>query len=159
MSRFAAEMTLGRLARYLRLLGFDARYDRHWDARRLLALDDPGRILLGRSTPLRDLSGGRPRVWIRADRPRDQLREVIEACGIGPGDVRLFSRCLACNAPAVPAERAAVRDRVPDYVFATQPRFFACPDCGRVFWPGSHVARSRAWIAPLLAEAGGDPGD
>ena len=149
---FAAEMTLGQLAKKLRLLGFDVGYDARLDARRLLALDDGRRWLLGRTGWLRRRPCGGRLVWIGQDRPLDQLRTVIRAVGIAAGDVHPFSRCVSCNRPVEPIARSQVRGRVPDYVWATQLRFHTCPACGRIYWPGTHQQRSVEWMAPLFAE-------
>jgi uncharacterized protein with PIN domain len=150
--RFAAEMTLGRLARKLRLLGFDTDYDPRRDARRLLALDDGECYLLGRTAWLRREPCGGRMIWIGRDRPEDQLRTVIRAAGISASNLAPFTRCVCCNCPVVPADRFAVRERVPDYVWATQTRFNACPVCGRIYWPGTHSRRIQAWMGALFPE-------
>jgi uncharacterized protein with PIN domain len=138
---FAVDASLGRLAKHLRLLGFDTEYQRGGDAEAFFRLSATDRIAL---TRIRRLHGRLPqRKWylIRADDPDKQVRAVVRAFAIGTDDLRPFSRCTRCNRPVEPLAKEAVRGRVPEYVWQTQAHFSACPRCGRVFWPGSHTQR------------------
>jgi hypothetical protein len=139
---FLVERHLGRLARWLRLLGYDAAL-----VERPPAVVPPGRVLLTRR---RRLCGRRGVVWVAADRLEDQLRQVITELGLRPSPARRFSRCLDCNRPVEPASREEVAGLVPDYVLHTAERFTRCPACGRVFWPGSHGRRAAARLAGIL---------
>jgi uncharacterized protein with PIN domain len=148
--RFEAERTLGKLAKWLRLLGFDTRCESE------TGRDENGRerILLTRTRRRWQRSGQRRCLLIEADSPFEQLREVIRALSIEPGDIQPFSRCIVCNTPIAAVEKSAVRDRVPDYVWETQEVFRQCRSCLRVYWSGTHTERSRRCIAGLFgAEA------
>ena len=128
---------LGTLAKWLRLLGYDTAYDN--------AATDPqlahraraeGRVLL---THDRELAGrrGLRALLIRSEVLGEQVREVRDA--LGPAPDPALSRCAVCNAAleSIPPWDAA--GRVPPYVLRTQTDFRRCPDCGRVYWPGTHV--------------------
>lgn len=145
---FAVDAMLGRLARWLRVLGYDVAYGPHLRRRTLVTCARrEGRLLLTRDTQLLRDPDLPPHLFITADRFRDQLREVAAAVPLG--GARPFSRCLACNVPLVEVARDAVRDHVPPYVFEHQPRFWSCPDCHRLFWPATHHARMLAELAAL----------
>jgi uncharacterized protein with PIN domain len=151
--RFAADCNVGRLARWLRALGFDATYEAGIADRDLVALAlAEGRVLLTRDADLmrrRAIALGSVRaVLLRDDRADEQLRQVIDELGLSPAGVagllgRALSRCLRCNVELVPRTRTVVRDRLPPRVLSTQERFSQCPRCARVYWPGGHWRRLR----------------
>jgi hypothetical protein len=91
-----------------------------------------------------------PHLFVRADRFRDQLREVAAAVPLAAGEA--FSRCVECNEPLTSVGREAARERVPPYVFETQDRFWTCPSCHRFYWPATHHARMREELASLGLE-------
>ena len=151
--RFIADAMLGRLARWLRILGFDTAYEPHIaDAvlvRRALTEE---RVALTRDRAL-------PQEWrvprlylVRAETTHAQLREVVSNFGLARG-VRLFTRCSHCNVPLVAASREEVDGRVPPRVAATQCRFHRCPGCERVYWRGSHAERMQRVVDRILSLA------
>ncbi len=142
MTRLVCDAMLGRLARWLRLLGYDAPH-----IKRPPAQAGPDGILLTR----RRAWQGRPGViFVAHDKLEDQLRQVVAELGLEPDPTKLFSRCLECNVPVVPLERSDASGRVPDFVLDTAESFTQCPRCKKVFWPGSHGKRARARLAELL---------
>jgi uncharacterized protein len=147
--RFVADVMLGRLARWLRALGYDTVYRRDAADRQLLGLAlREDRRLLTRDAALARLAREHA-LLIRGDALDDQLRQVVDACGLP--EPALLTRCLECNLPLEPIGRSAARDRVPPYTFATQGEFQTCPGCGRVYWPGTHAAGILARLRPFLA--------
>jgi uncharacterized protein with PIN domain len=147
--RFAVDRMLGRLGRWLRIVGQDAAYGPHLAGRALVALARrDGRIILTRDTRLLRQRHLPPYLFIEGDRFREQLRQVVAAYDLDVS-AALFTRCLECNEPLSEAPRASAERRVPDYVWATQQRFHACPRCGRLYWPATHLARARTELARL----------
>ena len=136
--RFAVDVMLGKLAKWLRVLGFDAPSLRIEGKEHVPALLAEGFVPLTRNRGLRETPGV---LFINSDRPIEQLEEVIVGLGIGPGDARLLHRCLVCNAVLKPAPRREVFGSVPDFIFETHVNFFSCAGCDRVYWPGSHRGR------------------
>jgi uncharacterized protein len=139
--RFAVDNSLGRLAKHLRLMGFDAAYQEVPDAANFFQRMGAGRIAL---TRIRHLCGRLPQkkwLYIRANDPEAQVVAVLAAFEIEPEDLRPFSRCIRCNEAVAPLEREAVRGRVPEHVWQTQSRYAGCATCGRIYWPGSHTQR------------------
>jgi hypothetical protein len=131
---------LGRLARWLRILGHDVVYFRRVEDAELVDFArEEGRILLTRDTRLVQRRAARGAVLIHSHRIEEQLREMLrwnEKALLAPG---LCRRCLECNAATSVVPKTAVQDRVPSYVFMTQSRFLECPSCRRLYWNGTHV--------------------
>jgi uncharacterized protein len=131
---------LGRLARWLRILGHDVVYFRHVEDSELVDLAArEGRVLLTRDTRLVQRKAARGALLIRSHLLEDQLRQMAlwnrEAL-LAP---QICQRCLQCNQSTITVAKASLRGRVPDYVFKTQARFMACPSCGRIYWRATHV--------------------
>ena len=143
---------LGRLARWLRTLGYDTAYDPSVDDPALVAqADAQARVLLTRDRRLvADLRPARS-VLVRSDAPLAQLREVAEACGLAapPG---LFTRCAVCNGALRRATAAEVATLVPERVRERGGAVWRCPGCGRAYWDGSHTRRMRATLTAAFPE-------
>jgi uncharacterized protein with PIN domain len=135
--RLLVDGMLGRLAKWLRLLGYDTAYDNDATdpelARRARA---EGRVLLTRDHELSARRGLRT-LLIRSEILEGQVCEVRDA--LGPPPDPPLSRCAVCNSALEPVSPADVADRVPPYVLRTQTEFHRCPGCGRVYWPGTHL--------------------
>ncbi|SFR41981.1 hypothetical protein SAMN05216203_0138 [Marinobacter daqiaonensis] len=146
-TRFAADAMLGRLARWLRALGYDTRYSATIDDHDLVELSDrESRILLTRDRHLVTFLRPRRSVLLESGSPLSQLREVAEACPIEMKENHLFTRCLLCNAPLHEVTATEIANRVPEESRNREGPFLCCPECGRVFWYGSHVRRMRATL-------------
>lgn len=152
--RFIADAMLGKLARWLRTLGYDTAYDDAIaDEALVRRAFDEGRHILTRDRTLFEewrIDG----LLIESDGTLGQLREVVAAFDL-PRPARLFTRCRECNAMLKPVELSDVEDRVPERVLrrvrreagregsADSPQIAHCPGCGRVYWEGSHTERMR----------------
>jgi uncharacterized protein len=148
---FVADVMLGRLAKTLRMLGYDVAYrsDASDDAVKLLALRE-GRVVLTRDREIAATGLPIRVVLVEGDRVPDQLRHVVRALGLSTDDGRLFTRCLLCNEPVAEVPAQDVGGRVPPYVHRTQTRFVRCPSCGRIYWAATHVERARKWLRSAL---------
>lgn len=139
--KLLADCMLGRLAKWLRLLGYDTAYDNGASdpelARRARAED---RLLLTRDRELAARRGLRT-LLIESEMLEEQVREVQDALGPPPGPV--LSRCSVCNVVLEAVSPAEIADRVPPYVLRTQTEFQRCPGCGKVYWPGTHLQAMR----------------
>jgi uncharacterized protein with PIN domain len=155
--KFIVDNNVGRLAKWLRVLGFDTLFINPIADEDLLEIARrEGRIIVTKDTAFlrrREVMDGRLKVvFVRSNDRLGQLREVIAALNLPVAD-RWFSRCLACNAPLKPVAKAEVAHEVPPYVYATQNGFQRCPGCGRVYWPGTHWERMRAELKTVMAGA------
>src|SRR5262245_26516397 len=131
--KFAADRMLGRLAKWLRVLGCDVIYGPHLSGYGLIrAARAEQRLILTRDRRLKQKQPPEF-IFIASDHYRDQLRQVVSECGIEFAE-KLFSRCLECNTALELRPKEAVEQLVPAYVFATQEKFFWCRRCGRVYW-------------------------
>ena len=148
--RFAADRMLGKLAKWLRILGYDTLYSRTLSNDRFLALADEGRILLSRNTRLVGKMAPDGLIFVEANDPKMQLQGLISFLGLKPDPDKFFSRCTVCNGLLEPVEPEDVVGKVPDHIWTGHNRFSECKTCGRVYWPGSHLTRSRREIRRLL---------
>ena len=136
--RFLCDAMLGRLAHWLRILGYDTAYsntDDHATARQARA---EGRVLLTRDTQLAQRRGIQA-LLIHSDDLEEQIRQVLTAFDLKPQAA--FSRCPVCNVPLRTLPKEAAGTRVPPYVLQNHDSFQECPTCMRVYWPGSHWKR------------------
>jgi hypothetical protein len=142
--RFVADKMLGRLARWLRLVGCDVLYGSNFSGKGLFeAARREGRIVLTRDRRILKDRSAPAHFFVESDRVRDQLRQTLAAFRIDPYR-RLFSRCVDCNAELVEATPAEVRpDEVPEFVYRTQTRYRRCPRCRHLYWYATHVQRVR----------------
>jgi uncharacterized protein len=152
-TRFVADGHLGKLARSLRLLGFDTAYERDADDRRLVELMlTEDRALLTRDRPLLMRSVVRHGYCPRSADPEEQTREVLRR--FSPGPLALFSRCLACNAPLQPVAKSEVLGALADQPLTLRhfDAFHRCVACRRIFWRGSHFDKLAARIARVTGD-------
>jgi len=160
VTRFVADAHLGRLARLLRMAGFDTLYRNDYADREIadISIRD-GRILLTRDRELLKLRGLTHACYVRAIEPQAQLREIVARLDLARS-LRPFTLCLECNEPLRAVEKARVIALLPASVRAAHSRFTLCERCGRVFWRGSHRQRMRdlaASMPPVRADAPGRP--
>ena len=153
--RFVVDTMLGKLARWLRALGYDTLYFKVADDRHLLQLARAeARMLLTRDGRLARLAGPGG-LLIRATEIESQIAEVVERLALLPSGEGLLSRCLECNALLEDRPRESVRGLVPEYVFAIRDRFVSCPECARIYWQGSHADRILARLERVLGSRQG----
>jgi len=136
--KFIADVMVGKLARWLRVLGIDVAYSNTYEDDELIRIaGDENRVLLTRDTELAARPSSVRALLIQSDDYRQQVDQVIREFGLTKFDV--FSRCLECNVVLNAVSKETVFDRVPPYVYLTQERFALCPSCNRVFWHGTHA--------------------
>ncbi len=152
--RFAMDCMLGRLAKWLKILGYDTLYFNHVADEELVErARAEGRLLLTRDRRLTERRRARPFLLIESERSETQVREVARALGLKLREDRLLTRCLPCNVETLDVPRDGVEGLVPPYVFRTQTRFRCCPGCGRVYWGATHRDRMLERIRDLFAGA------
>jgi uncharacterized protein len=133
--RLLVDAMLGRLARWLRLMGYDAAYWRDGSDEALIAAAQAAdRLIVTRDHALAGRRGVRA-VLIAAEELDEQIQEARAALGGSPTP---FTRCSACGGELTDLPTAAARDLVPPYVWQTQTQFSRCALCGRVYWKGTH---------------------
>lgn len=150
MQRFVVDRMLGKLAKWLRVLGYDVVYLSKASEEEIFEKLHEGRTLLTRDRRAR-LWHGKGRVFVvKNNDPRIQLREVVKGLRLPQVDSAIFSRCLDCNCPLETLKREEVRAEVPDYIYQEQKEFHRCGGCGKVYWHGSHAVRMRQQLKEIL---------
>lgn len=145
-TQFVADVHLGSLARFLRMMGFDTLYDSGFadeEIARIAAAQH--RIVLTRDRDLLKRASITHGCYVRALRPQEQLREVFDRLQLAR-TARPLSRCPGCNAPLHDIAKGQVQDTLPPGVRQQFDRFSACGVCGRVYWKGEHWQRLLALV-------------
>jgi len=138
--RFIADVMVGRLARWLRVLGFDAAYSNVYEDDEIIRIaEEEERVILTRDTGLAARRHDAQCLLIKSGSYREQIQQVLATFDLR--EFSVFSRCLECNAALKDVDRESVFERVPPYVYLTQQRFAICPSCSRIYWHGTHADR------------------
>jgi uncharacterized protein with PIN domain len=146
--RLVADAMLGRLAKWLRVLGYDTLYWRGDDAGLVRLAVAEHRLVLTRDTRLSPRLPPSQCLFIESDHYDKQLRQVIDRLG---WPTRTGHRCLRCNLLLEAADKAELRDRVPEFVWLRHDKFARCPGCLRIYWEGTHFQRMTEVVHLLCA--------
>lgn len=148
--RFLCDGHLGRLARLLRLLGFDTLWERGWSEAEIARRGtNTRRTVLSRSRGLlmrRELTRA---MLVLPDEPVEQARQVVARFRLA-GRVHLFGRCSVCNGTIRKVSKADVQDRIPPKTAAWLDDYYLCGGCGKLYWEGTHTGPLAALLASLL---------
>ncbi len=139
--KFLVDFMLGKLAKQLRILGFDTEYIKpqagnNYEPLSLIkTAQSQERILLTRNTKLRDYSCV---LFIESEKTKDQIHQIISHFKIDK-EIKTFSRCIVCNELLTPISKPEVKGKVPFYIFQTKDKFSCCPKCRKIYWKGTHL--------------------
>ncbi|MFC2026792.1 Mut7-C RNAse domain-containing protein [Chloroflexota bacterium] len=141
-AKFIVDHNVGKLTRWLRMMGYDTLFFNGEDDSRMIATAlAEGRVILTRDTRIMErrlvTTGWLKTILIAYETPELQIKQVIETLNL---DIhfRPFSICLECNQPLAERSREQVRERAPPYVYQTQEQYMECPACHRIYWRGTH---------------------
>ncbi len=152
-NRFVVDVNLGKLARWLRLLGFDTIYRNDLDDPELVRIAaDEERILLTRDRRLLHHKAVSHGYWVRAVDPEQQVAEVVRRFQL-EGSIRPFHRCLACNGLIHPVAKDRIEHRLEPKTRRYYDEFYQCDQCGKVYWKGPHFARLVEAVERMVAPA------
>lgn len=142
--RFIADVHLGKLARLLRLLGFDTLYKNDWQKEEMLTTAASGsRVLLSRNPAFQKAAITFQQIV--SERPETQLTEVVQRFHLSRWFMPL-TRCLLCNGELAEVSKESVTDNIPAQTANWYTQFWQCAGCGQVFWKGAHYGRIRQII-------------
>jgi uncharacterized protein with PIN domain len=148
--KFIADAMLGKLARWLRIVGYDVVYEPFISDDDLIARAiQERRIILTMDRKLTERESAKNSLLIKSHSYKEQLKQVVTHFNI---DYKsgIFTRCLVCNKPLDRVEKEKIRDRVPPYVYSTQDEFDICQQCGRVYWSGTHRIKMLKMLDEIL---------
>ena len=150
--KFIADAMLGRLARWLRFLGFDTLYYYGISDSNLVRIArEQDRTILTRDTRLIKRKGLGSNILITSNDPFNQLLEVVRSFNLSRFD--FLGRCVKCNGELLKvADKEQVKDAVPEFVFLQHNDFLKCPDCGKIYWQGSHPKKFREKVAEIISD-------
>jgi uncharacterized protein with PIN domain len=148
--KFLVDRMLGKLAKELRMLGYDTAYYSGEDAYQLIhRARQENRVILTRNTKLIPKRSEDRILRVTEDDPFLQLKELIQRQQITLDEERLFSRCLICNALLDQISKEEAEGKVPEFIFHQQRDLFRCPQCQRIYWQGSHQENMQKTIERL----------
>lgn len=151
-TRFILDAHLGRLSKYLRLMGFDTLFNNNYSDPEIVDLAEKEKsIILTRDREMLKNKRITHAYWIRSDEARAQLQEVIKRFDI-KNQVNLFSRCLRCNTPLEEVKKEDIADRLKPRTREFFTTFRHCPGCDRIYWNGSHYEKMKAFVESLLQD-------
>jgi len=151
--KFVLDVHLGKLAAYLRMLGFDTDYQpSRADAALVQISAEQHRILLTRDRGLLKYAAVTHGYWVRETNSRHQIAEVMHRFDLTRA-IRPFTRCMACNGVLERMSKEQAEHLVPDHALELYDEFQHCGQCGRFYWKGSHYDRMRRWIGELALDA------
>ncbi|MFQ5780855.1 MAG: Mut7-C RNAse domain-containing protein, partial [Nitrospiria bacterium] len=140
-SAFVLDVHLGKLARKLRLLGFDVRYRNHCADPEIVAISArERRIVLTRDSRLLHAKAITHGYWLRSMDPEEQLREVLARFDLF-SQIRPFHRCVVCNGKISSIEKGKIIDQLEPKTILYYEEFYRCEQCGKIYWKGSHYEK------------------
>lgn len=144
--KFLCDIMLGRLARYLRILGLDTIHVKNTGS--LTPYKNRDDVLF--LTKRKKIMGFKNTVLIRSDKARDQLREIKDIIGPYLDEKRYMTRCILCNVELEDVKKEEVEGLVPEFVYHTYKEFKRCPSCKRLYWEGTHTQYMEKFIEEVL---------
>jgi uncharacterized protein with PIN domain len=150
--KFIADAMLGRLARWLRLLGFDVLYYPDIDDKNLIRISrEQERTVLTRDTRLLKRRSLRHYIFIESELTSEQIQEIIEKLDFHSAGQP--ARCSICNGRLLPvSEKREVKEYVPDFIYHGFNNFIKCDNCGKVYWEGTHHNKIKDRIEMILSD-------
>jgi len=147
--KFIADVHLGSLARYLRMLGFDVYYENDYSDEQIVEISlNEKRTILTKDRGLLKNSKITHGYWIRNEGAEKQVKEVIKRFDL-KNNIREFLRCLECNNILVPVEKDKIEERIPPKVKDWHNEFWYCSHCDKIYWKGTHFEKMAGLIEHL----------
>ncbi|MEO0096619.1 MAG: Mut7-C RNAse domain-containing protein [candidate division WOR-3 bacterium] len=149
--KFFCDFMLGKLAKYLRMLGFDTKYEKEANKLKMeFIAKTEERIIVTRNSYYKEKENC---LFLESDNPKEQLIIVLDKFNLYE-KIKLATRCLICNEPVKKIDKKEIKGRVPYYIYQTQNEFSYCPICQRIYWPGTHYEKMSEFLEKIK-NAGG----
>jgi uncharacterized protein len=151
--RFIADATLARLAKWLRLLGYDTTLYHAEAGRPMLRIaDSEKRIVLTRRGDMLERQFSGTLYLVEGKDSKVQLSEVLRKFSLAINQDKMFTICLRCNEKLIAVPKEEVHDQVPPFVFENYSAYPKCPSCGRIYWPGTHQRYSLNYLEKIIGQ-------
>lgn len=150
--KFIADVMLGKLAKWLRILGFDVFYQNNIEDSKIIEISErENRIILSRDKKLISLAvkNSLECVYIESDFVNQQLRQIFNI--FKPNPINILTRCIKCNNLLKDVEKDEIEALVPNFIYNTHSKFSICRKCKKVYWKGSHINKIEDVIKKLLS--------
>ncbi len=155
-TKFLVDFMLGRLCKWLRILGFDTAYFNSLNKSVIIYQSlKEGRILITRDHRLSKKKALQI-VLIDSDYYEKQIQQVIKELNLKINPDKMFTRCCLCNTLLETIEKEKVQDKVPPFVYQTQVNFSYCPTCQKIYWPGTHWDLMRSKFTVIQTDKDAD---
>jgi uncharacterized protein with PIN domain len=156
--KFIADNNVGKLARWLRLIGYDTLlFKQKNDGQMIKRALSEDRVILTKDTQFMKrrlvTNGTLKTIHIKQDDPKLQVQELVETLNLNY-HFKPFSLCLECNRALIVRDKQEVQNLVPTHVFETQTQYTQCPTCHRIYWPGTHWQAMVKKLQDLQGESG-----
>lgn len=150
-NKFILDVHLGRLAKYLRMLGFDSSYSNDFSKEEIINTSlQQRRTILTRDRNLLKRNEITHGLWIRSNNPVEQVKEVLDRFHLDKV-VNEFTLCMECNYPLTMVDKEEISDNLPPRVREYQSNFYQCKLCNRIYWQGTHYNKMRKLITEILS--------
>ncbi|MDH3269629.1 MAG: Mut7-C RNAse domain-containing protein, partial [Ignavibacteria bacterium] len=147
--KFVADVHLGKLARYLRMMGFDVLYKNNFDDDEIVRISlKEKRAILTKDRGILKRNEVSHGYWVRCTKVGEQVNEILDRFNLKK-EIKEFSRCLECNQLLDPIKKEAIIDELQPKVVQTQDEFYQCPSCKKIYWKGIHYKRMLSFIQSL----------
>ena len=155
--KFIADNNVGKLARWLRLIGYDTLLFKQKDDGQMIKIAlSENRVILTKDAQFMNrrlvTNGTLKTIHIKKDNPKLQVQELVETLNLNY-HFKPFSLCLECNRALIARDKQEVQNLIPIHVLETQTQYTECPACHRIYWPGTHW---QAMVKKLQDLQGGD---
>jgi len=150
--KFVADVHLGRLTRYLRMMGFDVYYRNDLEDNEIVDISlKEKRTILTKDLGILKRNEVTHGYWIRSTKLEEQVKEALKRFDLQK-EIKEFSRCIECNELLKPVKKEMIIKQLPPKVAQSQNEFFHCPSCNKVYWKGTHYQRMLTFIKRLGME-------
>ena len=152
--KFVLDVHLGTLARYMRMFGFDTKYENDYSDEQIIEISiKEKRAILTRDLGILKQTRVTHGYWVRNTKPVKQIEEIIERFDL-KNAIKEFSRCITCNSILKPVKKEKVVDKVPAKVYNYQTKFYLCKECNKVYWKGSHYLKMNLLVERMKETKG-----
>ena len=152
-NKFIADINLGNIVKYMRVLGFDLYYDPFLSNREIIELSKrENRIILTKSRKLLNFKEVSHGIFIRPGTTGEQIRQIIDYLDI-KDNIKPFSRCLRCNTLLNMVPKEQILDRIPPKTKQYCDEYVQCPSCDRIYWKGTHFIHMEKVVRQILDQA------